>query len=142
MLSGLQQGDSVAAAGTFLIDAETRLNPAAAATYLAPAADRRRPAPAVPLPPAMAALRPVKRVEPSAAAQANIDKLPADERAEALAQATCPVTGLALGAMGVPVKITVNGQAVFLCCRARAGGPQPPEEVLRRVEEFRKAALK
>ena len=30
---GLRQGDKVAAAGGFLIDAETRLNPAAAATY-------------------------------------------------------------------------------------------------------------
>jgi len=33
VLEGLAPGDKVAAAGAFLIDAETRLNPAAAATY-------------------------------------------------------------------------------------------------------------
>ena len=33
MLKGLAAGDRVAAAGSFLVDAETRLNPAAASTY-------------------------------------------------------------------------------------------------------------
>ena len=33
VLKGLAAGDKVAAAGSFLVDAETRLNPAAASTY-------------------------------------------------------------------------------------------------------------
>src|SRR5208337_1236974 len=33
VIKGLSAGDKVAAAGGFLIDAETRLNPAAASTY-------------------------------------------------------------------------------------------------------------
>ena len=31
-------------------------------------------------------------------------------------QKVCPVSGEALGAMGKPVKVTVKGQTVFLCC--------------------------
>src|SRR5437868_15499023 len=34
VLSGLRPGERVASAGAFLIDAETRLNPAAAATFM------------------------------------------------------------------------------------------------------------
>ena len=48
VLKGLAAGDRIAAAGGFLVDAETRLNPAAAATFFGasggprPAAPRRR----------------------------------------------------------------------------------------------------
>ena len=31
-------------------------------------------------------------------------------------QKTCPVTDQALGSMGQPVKVTVKGRTVFLCC--------------------------
>jgi len=31
-------------------------------------------------------------------------------------QKVCPVSGEKLGAMGKPVKVTVKGQTVFLCC--------------------------
>jgi len=41
--------------------------------------------------------------------------LPAD-RALAQKQKVCAVTGEPLGSMGVPVKVTVNGRTVFLCC--------------------------
>jgi YHS domain-containing protein len=40
---------------------------------------------------------------------------PAD-RAAALKQRVCPVTGEALGSMGKPFKVTVKGQTFFLCC--------------------------
>jgi hypothetical protein len=84
-------------------------------------------------------LRPVKRVEPTPEARANIEKLDGEDRAAALAQATCPVRGLALGAMGKPVKITINGQAVFLCCKGCAlEARNHPDEIVRRVEEFKK----
>ncbi len=47
VVSGLQAGDRVAAAGAFLIDAETRLNPAAGSTYIgagsSPVAERAKP---------------------------------------------------------------------------------------------------
>jgi YHS domain-containing protein len=38
------------------------------------------------------------------------------DRAAALAQKVCPVSDEALGGMGTPIKVTVNGRDVFLCC--------------------------
>ena len=40
---------------------------------------------------------------------------PADQAAAA-AQEICPVSGQPLGSMGTPVKVTVEGREVFLCC--------------------------
>ena len=112
---GLSAGDRVAAAGAFLIDAETRLNPAAATGYLGAqggpvrAARRRANRPARTIP--------ARRSEEWTEEQLkNIARLPAADQAAARTQRRCPVTGLPLGAMGVPVKITLKGQAVFLCC--------------------------
>ena len=54
VIKGLKPGDKVAAAGGFLIDAETRLNPAAAATYFGasggPQSNGRPSVPSVPSP--------------------------------------------------------------------------------------------
>ena len=38
------------------------------------------------------------------------------DRAAALAQKICPVSGDELGEMGTPIKVSVNGRDVFLCC--------------------------
>ena len=43
-------------------------------------------------------------------------ELSVEDRALAEKQKVCPVSGERLGAMGKPVKITVKGQTVFLCC--------------------------
>jgi hypothetical protein len=47
---------------------------------------------------------------------AAIKLLPAGEAEQALKQVVCPVSGGNLGAMGMPYKITANGQTFFLCC--------------------------
>ena len=47
---------------------------------------------------------------------AALAKLSDEDRAAALKQKTCPVSGQLLGAMGTPVKVTVKGKEVFLCC--------------------------
>ena len=44
-----------------------------------------------------------------------LDRSEAD-RALALAQKICPVSGDELGGMGTPIKVSVNGRDVFLCC--------------------------
>ena len=49
-------------------------------------------------------------------ASEDLAKLPPQDRALAGKQKTCPVTGAPLGSMGVPCKVTVKGQTVFLCC--------------------------
>jgi hypothetical protein len=48
--------------------------------------------------------------------QAGLAELPEADRAAAEKQRICPVSGRRLGAMGKPVKVTVKGQEVFLCC--------------------------
>jgi YHS domain-containing protein len=48
--------------------------------------------------------------------EAAMAKLPADDRALAVQQKICPVSGERLGEMGAPVKIDVKGQPVFICC--------------------------
>jgi hypothetical protein len=50
-------------------------------------------------------------------ARSNIAKLPPADREAALAQRVCPVTGDALGEMGVPIKVRVRGRDIFVCCK-------------------------
>ena len=65
----------------------------------------------------------------------NIEQLPEADRQLAIAQAICPVTGAALGSMGVPVKITLRGQPVFLCCKECIGkAKRNPDEMLKKVD--------
>jgi Cu(I)/Ag(I) efflux system membrane fusion protein len=154
---GLKPGDKVAAAGGFLIDAETRLNPAAAATYFGasggPQSNGRPNAPSAPgerqgdQAPADRGKpdsgRPKAEPEPRVAVAApadedlkNIEQLPEADRKLALAQRICPVTGAALGSMGVPVKIALRGQTVFLCCKGCMGkAKRSPDEMLKKLAE-------
>ncbi len=62
-------------------------------------------------------------------------KLSEADRAAALKQDVCPVTGEKLGSMGGPPKVLINGREVFLCC---AGC----EEELRKQPETYLAKLK
>ena len=43
-------------------------------------------------------------------------ELSVEDRALAIKQKVCPVSGEGLGKMGVPLKMEVKGQTVFLCC--------------------------
>jgi Cu(I)/Ag(I) efflux system membrane fusion protein len=153
VLKGLHAGDKVAAAGGFLIDAETRLNPAAAATYFGasggpqaaarpnvPSAASPRPveqSPAGPGKPESGSAHPQAEAKVAAAALEpgdlkNIGQLPEADRKLALAQRICPVTGAALGSMGVPIKITLRAQTVFLCCKGCMGkAKRNPDEMLK-----------
>jgi YHS domain-containing protein len=73
-----------------------------------------------------AATTPSKTSKPSQSAaekggqDAEITKataeMPAEDRTLALKQKVCPVSGEALGTMGAPLKMDVNGHTVFLCC--------------------------
>jgi Cu(I)/Ag(I) efflux system membrane fusion protein len=109
VIAGVLPGDRVAAAGAFLIDAETRLNPAASAAYFGAGGSPTGGRPAsTPVPQSAA---------PGKDDLENIEQLPPEDRALARAQQLCPVTDLPLGSMGVPVKITVGDETVFLCCK-------------------------
>jgi hypothetical protein len=48
--------------------------------------------------------------------RAALAKLSPEDRAAAEAQKTCPVTDELLGSMGTPIKVTIEGRDVFVCC--------------------------
>src|SRR5262249_39095542 len=50
--------------------------------------------------------------------KAVLAKLSPEDRRLAEEQGICPESDNPLGAMGVPVKITLKGQPVFLCCKS------------------------
>jgi hypothetical protein len=52
----------------------------------------------------------------SAEVQAALASLSAEDRAAALKQKICPVSGGPLGSMGAPIKVAVAGHEVFICC--------------------------
>jgi hypothetical protein len=104
VIAGLDPGDRVAARGAFLIDAETRLDANAAASYFG-AGPRAESGPS----------------HESGTKVGPLAGLPEADRALAEHQKTCPVTGKALGSMGVPPRVEVRGRTVFLCCSGCRG---------------------
>ncbi len=137
VVAGLRRGQRVAAAGAFLIDAETRLNPAAAAAYFGACGGPQRAAAAAGPTPAPAAAP----QELTAEQLKNIDRLPAADRPLARAQQFCPVTGLPLGSMGVPQKLVLRGQIVFLCCQGCVEpATKDPDKTLKKLAELKEKA--
>lgn len=58
------------------------------------------------------------------------------DRAAAEKQRICPVTEARLGSMGPPVKITVKGREVFLCCAGCEGSiTDDPDTYLAKLED-------
>lgn len=100
VVRGLEPGTRVATAGTFLIDAETRLNPALASSYFGAG---RKAGP--------------ETSEPGV----SETTIPAEIRSLVAAQKTCPVTKKPLGSMGTPLKVTVKGRVVLVCCEGCEG---------------------
>jgi Cu(I)/Ag(I) efflux system membrane fusion protein len=110
--SGLEAGDKVVTAGSFLVDAETRLSGAAGSTYFGasggPQSSRS---------PSATEARPSMGEDEEAKIQAGLAKLSRVDRRLAEAQRFCPVLqSNRLGSMGAPFKILLDGQPVFLCC--------------------------
>lgn len=108
VLGGLKVGQRVVAAGAFLVDAESRLNPNLAAQYFGANSQTAANSPP-PLPQKMTAKR------------APVAPLSAADQALVAHQKICPVTDAALGSMGQPTALTVQGRKVFLCCKGCEG---------------------
>ena len=74
----------------------------------------------------------------------NLAKLPDKDRKLAEAQKYCPIEDdNRLGEMGVPVKLTLNGQTVFICCKGCAKQAKAdPEKTLAKVKELKAKAAK
>ena len=128
VIKGLKAGDKVATAGSFLIDAETRLAGGAASAYFGASAGPQGERPT--------AVRPSTTRDEETKVRAVLAKLSAKDRRLAEAQGACPVLGTRLGAMGKPVKVVVKGQSVFLCCKAcKEEALANPEKTLAKVGE-------
>ncbi len=74
--------------------------------------------------------------------RANLAKLPDKDRKLAEAQKWCAVdTDDRLGGMGMPVKIQIQGQPVFLCCKHCIDQAQKnPDKTLASVKELQAKA--
>ncbi|MCE9544808.1 MAG: efflux RND transporter periplasmic adaptor subunit [Planctomycetia bacterium] len=109
VITGLHAGDRIVTHGSFLVDAETRLNPAAGSIYFGSAGSTAKTT--------STTVRPSTPTDADAKVQQALDKLAPEDRALVRAQQTCPVLdGSRLGAMGTPIKVILAGQPVFLCC--------------------------
>ena len=111
VLTGLKQGELLVTSGSFLVDAETRLNPAAGSIYFGGSGGAHANNTTV------KTVRPSTPEDPDAKVKASLAKLPKEDRELAELQKFCPVlTESRLGGMGIPVKLVVDGQTVFVCC--------------------------
>jgi len=116
LLRGLAPGQRVVTAGAFLLDAETRLNPAVAAAYFGASRSSGEPA------------------RSTSAAKQEAGKLSAADRELAAKQKVCPVTDEPLDSMGGPVRVEVNGRVVFICCKGcEAELRKDPQKYLRKL---------
>lgn len=130
VLSGVGEGDRVVTAGSFLLDAETRLNPALGSIYIGGGGGGGKGGGVV---------RPTTPDDEGAKVAAALGKLSPADRALAQAQRLCPILNDPLGSMGVPVKYTLDGAAFFVCCKGcipKANAD--PAKTLGRVEELRR----
>jgi membrane fusion protein, copper/silver efflux system len=128
VLKGLEPGDRVATSGSFLLDAETRLNPAAGSIYLGGSGGGRS-----------SAVRPSTPEDVDAKVVAALRELSPADRALAEKQRFCPIIeGSRLGSMGKPVKLVLDGQPVFVCCKSCVKEAEAdPAKTLKRVAELK-----
>jgi RND family efflux transporter MFP subunit len=136
VLSGLVAGEKVVAAGSFLVDAETRLNPAAGSIYFGGSGGSKGGS-------NVTTVRPSTPEDPDAKLAASLAELSAEDRALAESQKFCPILkNNRLGSMGPPVKLDVDGHAVFVCCEGcKEQALDEPEKTLAQVAKTRGTPL-
>lgn len=108
LLAGLAPGQRVVTAGSFLVDAETRLNPAAGSIYFGGSSGSKGTGGTV---------RPSTPEDGEPKITKALASLSPEDRALAEAQGSCVVLpNSRLGSMGPPLKLTLDGETVFICC--------------------------
>ena len=134
VVKGLEAGDRVATAGSFLIDAETRLAGGLGSTYFGASAGPQQKEKTA------AAARPSATSEEDAEVEEAMKQLSPEDRKAAEAQDYCPVLKTRLGTMGVPTKVTLKGRPVFLCCPKCVDKAKANEQrTLDKVDQLKKA---
>jgi multidrug efflux pump subunit AcrA (membrane-fusion protein) len=136
VLAGLKPGERVVATGSFLVDAETRLNPAAGSIYFGGSGGSKGGGSSV------TTARPSTPEDPDAKIEAALASLPSADRTLAEAQKFCPILkNNRLGSMGVPVRLAVAGKTVFVCCDGcKEQALDDPQATLAQVAKARGAA--
>jgi Cu(I)/Ag(I) efflux system membrane fusion protein len=132
VLSGLSAGDQIVTSGSFLVDAETRLNPAAGSIYFGGSSGAKSST-------GGSTVRATTPEDPDAKIDAELAKLSPADRKLAEQQKTCPILASSrLGSMGPPVKLTLEGETVFLCCSGcTAKAKADPAATVKKVKELR-----
>jgi hypothetical protein len=132
VLRGLLPGEVVVTAGSFLVDAETRLNPAAGSIYFGGSGGSKSGS-------GGSTVRPSTPEDSEATMTQALARLSADDRKIAEKQQFCPIlSDNKLGAMGVPVKVMLENQPVFLCCDGcKKQAQEHPQETLAKVQKLK-----
>ncbi len=130
VLSGLKTDERIVTSGSFLVDAETRLNPAAGSIYIGGSSGGAIPNKSV---------RPSTPEDTDAKIDLALAKLGPEDRKLAESQRFCPVlSDSRLGSMGVPIKVLVNNQSVFVCCNGCSkAAAKNADATLKKVAELR-----
>jgi hypothetical protein len=105
VLEGVREGEQVAVSGNFLIDSQMQLagNP----SLIDPTKARRDDS---------GESEGSQSPEDAAKIAAALAKLSDEDRALAERQKICPISNQPLGSMGTPIKVSVKGRPVFICC--------------------------
>jgi Cu(I)/Ag(I) efflux system membrane fusion protein len=132
VLRGVVPGEIVVTAGSFLVDAETRLNPAAGSIYFGGSGGSKSSS-------GGSTVRPSTPEDSEATMTQALARLSADDRKIAEKQQFCPIlSDNKLGAMGVPVKVMLENQPVFLCCDGcKKQAQDHPQETLAKVQKLK-----
>lgn len=133
VIKGLEPGDKIVASGSFLVDAETRLNPSAGSIYFGGSGGGSKSGGNV------TTTRPSTPEDTDAKLVAALKQLSPDDRKLAQQQRSCPILeNSLLGSMGVPVKLSLEGQTVFVCCPACIdAAKKDPAQTLEKVERLK-----
>ena len=134
ILTGINSGDRVVSVGSFLVDAETRLNPAAGSIYFGSSSGSKTASTGT------SNVRPSTPEDPLAKIESALATLSPEDRALVRAQKYCPSLDNVLGAMGPPLKVMIEGQPVFLCCSGcEKNALEHPQQMLAKVAELKNA---
>ncbi|MGE5195128.1 MAG: efflux RND transporter periplasmic adaptor subunit [Deltaproteobacteria bacterium] len=135
VLRGLVPGELVVTSGSFLVDAETRLNPAAGSIYFGGSSGSKSGSSGG------STVRPSTPEDTDAKITQALARLSTEDRKIAEKQQFCPVLpGNRLGSMGVPIKLMIENQPVFVCCDGCSKtAREKPLETLAKVKKLKES---
>lgn len=133
VIKGLDNGDKIVSSGSFLVDAETRLNPSAGSIYFGGSGGGSKSGGNV------TTTRPSTPEDSDAKLVAALKKLSPADRNLAEQQRYCPILeNSLLGSMGVPIKVMIEGQPIFVCCPGCIdAAKENAAETLKKVEQLK-----